>query len=151
MPIIFQAGFMKVRHYGFMNANCAVTIRDLRQKVIACIRDLALLLSDKAQQPFPTHGKGHSAPVAVTGLFISSVSSPVCHAGEGRSNSLSLPTPRYFFRPRQRKGSSTSVFRKILIFQKSVSQQQRIFCSYFLAIQPMTTAILTVCPSILSS
>ena len=55
---ILPAGFMKVRHYGFMNANCAVTIRDLRQMVVACLRDLVLLLSDKAQQPSPSTWQG---------------------------------------------------------------------------------------------
>jgi len=46
---VLPVGFMKVRHYGFMNANCAIAIRDLRQMVVACLRDLALLLSDEAQ------------------------------------------------------------------------------------------------------
>ncbi|MEA2082866.1 MAG: transposase [Thermodesulfobacteriota bacterium] len=55
---VLPSGFMKVRHYGFMNANCAVTIRDLRRIVIACLRDLVLLLSDKAQQPSPSTWQG---------------------------------------------------------------------------------------------
>lgn len=48
---VLPAGFMKVRHYGFMNANCAVTIDVLRQMVVACLKDLALLLSDESQRP----------------------------------------------------------------------------------------------------
>ena len=48
---VLPAGFIKVRHYGFMNANCALTIRDLRKMVIACLKDLTLLVSDEAQQP----------------------------------------------------------------------------------------------------
>ncbi|MFC1524745.1 transposase [Thermodesulfobacteriota bacterium] len=55
---VLPAGFMKVRHYGFMNANCAVTIRDLRQMVVVCIRDLTLLLSDEPEQPTPTTWQG---------------------------------------------------------------------------------------------
>lgn len=48
---VLPASFMKVRHYGFMNANCAVTIDVLRQMVVACLKDLALLLSDESQRP----------------------------------------------------------------------------------------------------
>lgn len=48
---VLPAGFMKVRHFGFMNANCAISIRDLRQMVVACLRDLALLLSDEKLPP----------------------------------------------------------------------------------------------------
>ncbi len=47
---VLPEGFMKVRHYGFMNANCAVTIRELRQMVVTCLKDITLLLSDEAQQ-----------------------------------------------------------------------------------------------------
>ena len=45
---VLPSGFMKVRHYGFMNANCAVSLRSLRLMVIACLKDLALLMSDEA-------------------------------------------------------------------------------------------------------
>lgn len=51
---VLPAGFMKVRHYGFMNANCAVNCRDLCKRVIASLRDLTLLLSDEIQQPSTT-------------------------------------------------------------------------------------------------
>jgi len=50
MQHILPSGFMKVRHYGFMNANCAVTIRELRHMVVACLKDLALLLRDEPQK-----------------------------------------------------------------------------------------------------
>ena len=55
---VLPAGFMKVRHYGFMNANCAITIRGVRLMVVACTRDLTLLLSDEAQQPSPSAWHG---------------------------------------------------------------------------------------------
>ena len=55
---VLPAGFMKVRHYGFMNANCAVTIQVLRQMVAACLKDLALLLSEDTKQPAPTIWQG---------------------------------------------------------------------------------------------
>lgn len=48
---VLPTGFMKVRHYGFMSANCAVTIRNLRQMVVAGLQDITLLLSDKVVQP----------------------------------------------------------------------------------------------------
>lgn len=50
---VLPDGFMKVRHYGFMNANCAVIHRDLCKMVVACLRDLSLLISDAFQQPPP--------------------------------------------------------------------------------------------------
>jgi hypothetical protein len=55
---VLPSGFMKVRHYGFMNANCAVTIRNLRQMVVACLRDLTLLLSDEARPPSSSPWRG---------------------------------------------------------------------------------------------
>lgn len=54
---VLPAGFMKVRHYGFMNANCAVGIRELRQMIVACIKDITLLLSDESKQSSPTKGQ----------------------------------------------------------------------------------------------
>lgn len=51
---VLPAGFMKVRHYGFMNANCALSICALRKMVIASLRDLSLRLSDEGQQPSST-------------------------------------------------------------------------------------------------
>lgn len=47
---VLPAGFMKVRHYGFMNANCALTIGDIRKMVAVCLKDLALLIPD-TQEP----------------------------------------------------------------------------------------------------
>ena len=44
---VLPAGFMKVRHYGFMNASCAVTISTLRQMIVACLKDISLLISDE--------------------------------------------------------------------------------------------------------
>ncbi len=55
---VLPAGFMKVRHYGFMNANCAVTIQVLRQIVVACLKDLALLRSEELQQSSPPVWQG---------------------------------------------------------------------------------------------
>lgn len=48
---VLPMGFMKVRHYGFLNANCAVTIRKIRLMIAACLKDLSLLLSDEEEQP----------------------------------------------------------------------------------------------------
>lgn len=51
---VLPTGFMKVRHYGFMNANCAIGIRELCRMIVACLRDLTLLLADeppRAAQP----------------------------------------------------------------------------------------------------
>lgn len=48
---VLPAGFMKVRHYGFMNPNCAVDCHDLYKMVAASLRDLTLLLSDQSRQP----------------------------------------------------------------------------------------------------
>ncbi|MCK5194511.1 MAG: hypothetical protein KAQ71_11925 [Desulfobulbaceae bacterium] len=36
----------KVRQYGFMNTNCAVGIRDLRQMIVACPREDNLLCTE---------------------------------------------------------------------------------------------------------
>ncbi|MBU0729115.1 MAG: transposase [Proteobacteria bacterium] len=47
---VLPAGFIKVRHYGFMSANCAVGICNLRRMIVACLRDLIPLLSDEPQQ-----------------------------------------------------------------------------------------------------
>jgi len=55
---VLPAGFMKVRHFGFMNANCAVSIHALRNMVIACLKDLTLLLSDKVQRPIADKWRG---------------------------------------------------------------------------------------------
>ena len=54
---VLPAGFMKVRHYGFMNANCAVSIHDLRNIVVACLKDISLLLRDETQS-FANIGHG---------------------------------------------------------------------------------------------
>ena len=59
---VLPAGFMKVRHYGFMNANCAVTVRALRKIVAACLRDLSLLKNDNAQQPAAAEWQGPFCP-----------------------------------------------------------------------------------------
>jgi hypothetical protein len=55
---VLPTGFMKVRHYGFMNANCAITIRNIRQRIIACLKDITLLLSDEAPKPSPAKWHG---------------------------------------------------------------------------------------------
>ncbi len=47
---VLPAGFMKVRHYGFMNANCAITIEKIRRMIMTCFRDLSLILSDKVME-----------------------------------------------------------------------------------------------------
>lgn len=55
---VLPTGFMKVRHYGFMSANCKVTIRKLRLMVIACLKDISLLLSDEKPKPSSSSGLG---------------------------------------------------------------------------------------------
>lgn len=59
---VLPSGFMKVRHYGFMNSNCAVNIRKLRQMIIACFNDLTLLLSDEVSLTDPTTYQGPFCP-----------------------------------------------------------------------------------------
>ncbi len=48
---VLPAGFAKVRHYGFMNANCATPLSRVRYMVIVCFKLISLLLSDSAQEP----------------------------------------------------------------------------------------------------
>jgi hypothetical protein len=60
---VLPSGFMKVRHYGFMNPNCAVTIHQLRLMIVAALKDLALLLSDTAKPPAHTEWSGPFCPV----------------------------------------------------------------------------------------
>jgi len=44
---VLPTGFMKVRHYGFMSATCTISCQELRNMVIACLKDLTLLFSDE--------------------------------------------------------------------------------------------------------
>ena len=54
---VLPSGFMKVRHYGFMNGGCTITIGKIRQMIIACFKDITILLSDEAQRsPEKTQG-----------------------------------------------------------------------------------------------
>jgi hypothetical protein len=48
---VLPAGFMKVRHYGFMNPNCAVSVEAIRRMVIVKLKKLALLLADPPEKP----------------------------------------------------------------------------------------------------
>jgi hypothetical protein len=51
---VLPCGFMKVRHYGFMNPNCAIDHDSLYKIVIAGLKDLALLLGDPEKPSTPT-------------------------------------------------------------------------------------------------
>jgi len=48
---VLPSGFMKVRHYGFMNAGCAMAISKIRLMIIAFSKDITMLLSDEVQRP----------------------------------------------------------------------------------------------------
>lgn len=48
---VLPAGFMKVRHYGFMNPNCAVAIQEIRRMVIVKMKTIAPLLADPPEHP----------------------------------------------------------------------------------------------------
>jgi len=43
---VLPAGFMKVRHYGFMSSNCAVSLARLRLLILAGLQDMRLRLTD---------------------------------------------------------------------------------------------------------
>lgn len=53
---VLPTGFAKVRHYGFMNANCATALSRIRYMVIGCFGLISLLLSDRAQE-VPVHSE----------------------------------------------------------------------------------------------
>jgi len=44
---VLPSGFMKVRHYGFMNGSCAIKIARIRRMIIAGLKDISLLISDE--------------------------------------------------------------------------------------------------------
>ena len=48
---VLPAGFMKVRHYGFLNPNCALGIKEVRRLVMARLKNIEPLLSDPPQHP----------------------------------------------------------------------------------------------------
>jgi len=48
---VLPSGFMKVRHYGFLNPNCAVSIEAIRRLVIIKLKKLELLLADPPDKP----------------------------------------------------------------------------------------------------
>ncbi len=50
---VLPAGFAKVRHYGFMNANCDTPLHKIMYMVIACFRLISLVLSDIVNEPPP--------------------------------------------------------------------------------------------------
>lgn len=50
---VLPAGFMKVRHYGFMSANCAVSISRLRIMVLASIEGVVADLSGMTSRAAP--------------------------------------------------------------------------------------------------
>lgn len=64
---VLPSGFMKVRHYGFLSPNCAVSIEAIRRMVIVKLKKLALLLSDIPEKParetFQPWCKGCGAPL----------------------------------------------------------------------------------------
>jgi len=82
---VLPTGFMKVRHYGFMNANCAISIHVLRQMVVACLRDLALLISDEPPKPStaPWHGPYCSGCGARLFFLFSIIPGRPCRGGPG--------------------------------------------------------------------
>jgi len=50
---VLPSGFMKVRHFGFMSHNCALTLKEIRRLIIIRRKDLALLLADPRPEPPP--------------------------------------------------------------------------------------------------
>lgn len=50
---VLPCGFMKVRHYGFMNPNCAIDHDHLYKIALTGMKDLALMLSDPEKPPTP--------------------------------------------------------------------------------------------------
>jgi len=50
---VLPGGFMKVRHFGFMNHNCALTLKEIRRLIIIRSKNLALLLADPKPEPPP--------------------------------------------------------------------------------------------------
>ncbi len=48
---VLPEGFVKIRHDGFMNANCATPLSSIRYMVIICFKLISLLLSDSVQEP----------------------------------------------------------------------------------------------------
>jgi len=51
---VLPAGFMKVRHYGFMSSNCAVSLHRLRLLILASLQNIRLCLTDlAASKPKP--------------------------------------------------------------------------------------------------
>ena len=55
---VLPAGFMKVRHYGFMNGSCAIKIARIRQMITACFKDISILLSDVVTRSPEATGQG---------------------------------------------------------------------------------------------
>ncbi len=55
---VLPAGFMKVRHYGFMSSNCAVSLDNLRPLILASLQNIRLCLTDlAASKPKPAAPK----------------------------------------------------------------------------------------------
>jgi hypothetical protein len=54
---VLPSGFMKVRHYGFMSANCAVSLTRLRLLILEHLKELQFsledLVSSEARSPMP--------------------------------------------------------------------------------------------------
>jgi len=51
---VLPPGFMKVRHYGFMSSNCALSLHRLRLLILTALQDARLCLSDlSASKPKP--------------------------------------------------------------------------------------------------
>ncbi|MCK5602776.1 transposase [Candidatus Pacearchaeota archaeon] len=46
---VLPTGFMKVRHYGFMNANCAIHINALKKMIMVQIESFVLIFKDKTE------------------------------------------------------------------------------------------------------
>ncbi|MFZ3114136.1 MAG: transposase [Syntrophales bacterium] len=55
---VLPAGFMKVRHYGFMSCNCTVSLPHLRLLILASLQNLRLCLTElAASKPKPAAPK----------------------------------------------------------------------------------------------
>ncbi|MBU0483695.1 MAG: transposase [Proteobacteria bacterium] len=54
---VLPTGFMKVRHFGFMNHNCTIPLEKIRTMIIVQRKDMAFLLADRNQGQPPERFK----------------------------------------------------------------------------------------------
>ena len=50
---VLPTGFMKIRHFGFLNANCRVTLQTVRELVVRCYDALRAVLAPSSPAPLP--------------------------------------------------------------------------------------------------